>query len=114
MSCLKIVEYSCSSSEIFSSVKSNYFCVRFTFMLKMHANGTGSGSTSALGHPVLLECMGTCFMRTAHESEPGDFRVHVYVVENLSGFFFLKLARVSVHVLGWSLLRFYLFIVSLL
>ena len=37
---------------------------------------------------MLFDCMGSCVMSMAHESEPGGCPGHVYMVENISVFFF--------------------------
>ena len=64
---------------------------------------TGSGSRTTLGLPVIFDCMCVCVVSTAHDSAIGGCTVHVYMMENLCGFFFSsKSARV--HVRGWSLL----------
>ena len=37
-----------------------------------------------LGQPMLFECMGTCFLSPAHESEMRGYLVYVLIVKYLS------------------------------
>ena len=63
---------------------------------------TGCGSRTTLGLLMLFECMGICIVLMAHESEFGDCLVHMYMVDNLSGFFFSS-NPARVHILGLCL-----------
>ena len=57
--------------------------------LEMHVRYDNQYKTVAdrgdiLGQPMLFECMGTCFLSPAHESEMRGYLVYVLIVKYIS------------------------------
>ena len=47
----------------------------------INSTKTGADRGNTLGHPRLFECMGTCVLSPAHESEMRDYLVYVLIVK---------------------------------
>ena len=64
----------------------NVFHSFFAFRLEMHVRcnnqcKTGADRENILGQPMLLECMGSCVLSPAHESEMRGYLVYVLIVK---------------------------------
>ena len=86
---LKIAKKCWLYLDIFTSVKIKVFRSFFTFRLEMHVRcdnqyKTGADRETILGQPRLFECMGTCVLSPAHESEMRGYLVYVLIVKYLS------------------------------
>ena len=71
---LKIAKMCVQHLDIFSCVKLNVFRSFFAFRLELHVRCDNQYKTRAdreniFGQPILFECMGTCVLSPAHESE---------------------------------------------
>ena len=87
--------------DIFSCVKINvfrsFFVLFFAFLLEMHVRcdnqyKTGADRGSVWGQPRLFECMGTCVLSPAQESDMRGDLVYVLIVKKISHRFCLNSA----------------------
>ena len=67
-------------------MKINVFRSFFALRLEMHVRcdnqyKTGADGGNILGQPMLFECMGTCVLRPAHESEMRVDLVYLLIVK---------------------------------